>query len=161
MAGKEKCIMPDADSKTPYFHGEFHHGIDESRRVMIPAKWRPENADVVFRVLPWPVNVEDCLLVLPPERWDLMMEKLKVNRMQDKRVAALERVLGGTSAAITLDKVGRLCLPENLAKAAALEREAVFVGRLDKFEIWSPARHKASTIQDKILAASVVEEIDL
>jgi MraZ protein len=153
--------MAESDSKTPYFHGEFRHGIDDSRRVMIPAKWRPDDASVVFRVLPWPVNVEECLLVLPPERWDLMMQKLKVNKMQDKRVAALERVLGGTSAALTIDKVGRFCLPENLAKAAALEKEAVFVGRLDKFEIWSPARYRTSTIQDKILAASVVEEIDL
>jgi len=153
--------MASADSKTPDFHGEFRHGIDDSRRVMLPAKWRPEDSGMVFRLVPWPVNVEECLLVLPPERWAVMMQKLKTNRMQDRRVAALERVLGGTSAALTLDKVGRLCLPENIAKAAALEKEAVFVGRLDKFEIWSPARYKVSTIQDKILAASVVEEIDL
>jgi len=128
---------------------------------MLPAKWRPKDAGLVFRVLPWPVNVQECLLVLPPERWDLMVQKLKLTKMQDPRVAALERVLGGTSAALTLDKVGRLCLPENLAKAAALEREAVFVGRLDKFEIWSPARYEVSTVQDKILAASVIDQIDL
>jgi MraZ protein len=153
--------MSNADSKVPYFHGEFRHGIDDSRRVMLPAKWRPADKSVLFRVIPWPVNVEDCLLVLPPERWDVMMQKLKTNKMQDRRVAALERVLGGTSAALTVDSVWRLALPENLTKAAGLDREAVFVGRLDKFEIWSPARHKVSTDQDKILAASVVEEIDL
>lgn len=152
--------MSDGESKG-YFHEVFRHGIDESRRVMLPAKWRPKEPGVVFRVLPWPVNVEDCLLVLPPERWAVMMEKLKMNRMQDPSVAALERVLGGTSAALTLDKVGRLCLPESLAQAAALEKEAVFVGRLDKFEIWSPARHKVSTIQDKILAATALDKVDL
>lgn len=153
--------MSNADSKVPYFHGEFRHGIDESRRVMLPARWRPADKSVVFRVIPWPVNVEDCLLVLPPERWDVMMQKLKTSRMQDRRVAALERVIGGSSAALTVDGVWRLALTENLMKSAGLDREAVFVGRLDKFEIWSPARHKVSTTQDKILAASVVEEIDL
>jgi MraZ protein len=153
--------MATGETKVAYYHEVFQHGIDESRRVMLPAKWRPSVSGVVFRVLPWPVNVEECLLVLPPERWDVMMQKLKMNRMQDPRVAALERVLGGTSAALTLDKVGRLCLTENLAKAAGLEKEAVFVGRLDKFEIWSPERHKVSTIQDKILAASVVDQVDL
>ena len=153
--------MPNEENKPLYFHEEFRHGIDGSRRVMLPAKWRPKDAGMVFRVLPWPVNVQECLLVLPPERWDLMVQKLKLTKMQDPRVAALERVLGGTSAALTLDKVGRLCLPENLAKAAALEREAVFVGRLDKFEIWSPARYQVSTVQDKILAASVIDQIDL
>jgi len=153
--------MANEENKPLYFHEEFRHGIDGSRRVMLPAKWRPKDANMVFRVLPWPVNVQECLLVLPPERWDLMVQKLKLTKMQDPRVAALERVLGGTSAALALDKVGRLCLPENLAKAAALEREAVFVGRLDKFEIWTPARYEVSTVQDKILAASVIDQIDL
>lgn len=153
--------MPETENKPLYFHEEFRHGIDESRRVMLPARWRPKDPSIVFRVLPWPVAAHACLLVLPPDRWDVMVQKLKLTKMQDPKVAALERVLGGTSAALTLDKVGRLCLPENLARAAALEREAVFVGRLDKFEIWNPARYEVSTIQDKILAASVIDEIDL
>jgi DNA-binding transcriptional regulator/RsmH inhibitor MraZ len=76
-------------------------------------------------------------------------------------VAAVERTIGSTSAKLTLDKVGRFCLPENLTGPSGIGSEAVFVGRLDKFEIWSPKRLRASTAQDKILAASIAEEIDL
>ncbi len=60
--------MPDADAKVPSFHGNFRHGIDQSRRVMIPARWRPKNKDLVFTVILWPVGGEEFLLVLPPER---------------------------------------------------------------------------------------------
>ena len=39
-----------------------------------------------------------------------------------------------------LDKVGRLCLPEELANVAGIKQEAVLVGRLNKFEIWATDR---------------------
>ena len=42
-----------------------------------------------------------------------------------------------------------------------LDRKRCLWGRLDKFEIWSPKRLRASTAQDKLLAASIAEEIDL
>lgn len=153
--------MPDADLNVPSFHGNFSHGIDESRRVMIPAKWRPKDPKVVFTVILWPIGGEEFLLVLPPERWQVMLDKLKTKSLHDKRVATLERVIGATSAPLLLDRVGRFCLPDNLAKAAAIERQADFVGRLDKFEIWNPQRYQASTAADKSLAAIVAEEIDL
>jgi|SRR5438128_41025 division/cell wall cluster transcriptional repressor MraZ len=153
--------MPDVDSIVPDFHGNFTYGIDESRRVMVPAKWRPKDASVLFTVILWPIKVEDFLLVLPPERWRVLLNKLKTKSLQDRRVASFERIIGSTSAQITLDKVGRFCLPENLTGPAAIGDEAVFVGRLDKFEIWNPRRLKAATADDKTVAAVVAEEIDL
>ena len=153
--------MPDADFNVPNFHGNFRHGIDNSRRVMIPAKWRPKSPRVLFTVILWPINVEDFLLVLPPERWEVMLDKLKTRSLHDQRVATLERVIGATSVPLSLDKVGRFFLPENLAKAAGIEKEAEFVGRLDKFEIWSPKRYQAAVSEDKGVAATVAQDIDL
>jgi division/cell wall cluster transcriptional repressor MraZ len=153
--------MLDADSIVPDFHGSFSYGIDESRRVMVPAKWRPKDSSVLFTVILWPINIEDFLLVLPPERWRVLLNKLKTRSLQDRRVAALERIIGSTSAQLTVDKQGRFCLPETLTRPAAIGDEAVFVGRLDKFEIWSPKRLKAATTDDKTVAAVVAEEIDL
>ena len=153
--------MPEADLNVPNFHGNFRHGIDNSRRVMIPAKWRPKSPRVLFTVILWPINVEDFLLVLPPERWQVMLDKLKTKSLHDQRVATLERVIGATSVPLSLDKVGRFFLPENLAKAAGIEKEAEFVGRLDKFEIWSPKRYQAAVSEDKGVAATVAQDIDL
>jgi len=145
----------------PNFHGTFAYGIDDSRRVMVPAKWRPNDPSVLFTAILWPIEHEEYLLVLPPERWQVMLTKLRTKSLHDRRVAALERTIGSTSATLTLDKVGRFALPESLTGPAGIGSEAVFVGRLDKFEIWSPKRLKASTAQDKTLAASIAEEIDL
>ena len=149
------------DGNVPSFHGDYSHGIDDSRRVMIPAKWRPRDASIVFTVLAWPINGEEFLLVLPPERWRVMLDKLKTKSLHDPRVATLERVIGSTSAPMTLDRVGRFVVPEHLAKLVGIEKEVKFVGRLDKFEMWSPERYGRGMAEDKSLAAQVAAEIDL
>ena len=151
--------MPDTDSNVPIFQGDFCYGVDDSRRVMIPARWRPKDPKVVFTAVLWPINVEEFLLVLPPERWQMVLDKLKPASLNNKRVATLERVLGATSATLLLDKVGRFCLPDNLAGPAGIDKNAQFVGRVQQFEIWSPDRYQASKAADKALAAQVAEEI--
>jgi len=156
--------MPDADSNAPTvpdFHGHFLYGVDDSRRVMIPAKWRPKDSRVVFTAILWPIEIEECLLVLPPERWRILLETLKTKSLNDKRVATLERVIGATSGPLLLDKVGRFCLPDHLSKPAGIEQEAQFVSRVQKFEIWSPARYLAAISEDKSVAAAMAVEINI
>jgi MraZ protein len=153
--------MPNAENNIPNFHGDFVYGIDASRRVMVPARWRPEDKKTVFTALLWPLGANQHILVLPPERWKLMLDKLKAQSLMDSRVAALERRIGAASAELVMDQVGRFCVPEHLAQAAGLGKEAQFVGRLDKFEIWNPERYQASSLADAELAASVAREINL
>jgi MraZ protein len=143
------------------YTGHFRHGIDGSRRIMFPARWRPANSSIKFTILPWPIGVEDRLLVLPPERWREMLMKLKARSLSDPRVAALEQEIAENAAQVTLDKVGRICLPEEMAKRAGIGSEAEFVGRLDKFEIWEPSAREAVRVNNKKLAAEVAKEIDL
>ena len=77
----------------------------------------------------------------------------------DSRAATLERVLGSTSAPLTLDRVGRFCLPEHLAKAVGIGKKAAFVGRVDKFEIWDAKRFEQAQTQDEAVALEVAKEI--
>jgi len=153
--------MPDVSAIVPNFHGNFPYGLDANRRVMVPAIWRPKKPGVLFTVILWPIKVQDCLMVLPPERWKVMLDKLKTKSLQDKRVAAFERTIGSTSAQLTLDRVGRFCLPEHLIGPAQIDKDVMFAGRLDKFEIWNPERLKAATAEDKAVAAELVEGLDL
>ena len=145
----------------PDFHGEFEYGIDASRRVMVPARWRLADPSVSLTVIRWPIGVEDYLLVLPPERLKVMIAKLRTRSLHDEGVASLERVLFGTSVNVTFDKVGRLTLPEDMTKPVGITDKVRFVGRSDKFEIWNPEKRKQALIQDKIVAAKMFREIDL
>jgi DNA-binding transcriptional regulator/RsmH inhibitor MraZ len=128
---------------------------------MLPAKWRPRDPNTKFTVLPWPIGAEDRLLVLPPERWREMLQKLKTRSLSDPRIEALEQEIAENAAQVTPDKVGRICITEEHARVVKITDEAELVGRLDKFEIWEPAARAAIRAQNKKLAAGVLKEIDL
>src|SRR6266550_7687495 len=135
-----------------YYNSLYRHGVDEKRRVQIPAKWRPTQSEVLTLVL-WPKGTmpEACLLVLPPQEWVVLVQKLKAMPYADPNAEALRGLLGQKSDRVTLDKGGRICLPEALAKAAVIDKEAMLVGLVDRFEIWNPDRHLAASAVDDAL----------
>src|SRR2546426_2154337 len=71
--------MPSEEISEPvYYTSSYRHGVDEKRRVQIPAKWRPARPEVLTLLL-WPKGTlpEACLLVLPPQEWLALVQKLK------------------------------------------------------------------------------------
>ena len=64
----------------------------------------------------------------------------------------LKRFIGSESVQVTLDKAGRICLPEKMATDAGISDEAVLVGLLDRFEIWSPERYERVKASDAVMA---------
>ena len=60
---------------------------------------------------------------------------------------------------MTLDKSGRLCLPEAMAKAVSIEKEAVLVGMFDRFEIWNPERYAVASAVDEELSSEAFKLI--
>jgi len=100
-------------------------------------------------------------LVLPPARWNILLERLNEMSLSDEEAAVVERVIGGSSAHLKLDKVGRLCLPEELTKIAGIKQEAVLVGRLNKFEIWSPDRFEDVNRGSEAVAAAAIKNLNL
>jgi MraZ protein len=135
---------------TVYYHSQFRHGVDEKRRVQIPAKWRPVNEGVEFTVIMWPNGqwTEGNLLVLPPEQAEILNSKFNGMSFSDPKAQALRRLIGSRSAKVTLDKAGRMCLPENMAKIVEIGAEATLVGLVDRFEIWNPKRYEAISAAD-------------
>ena len=153
--------MPSEEHSEPvYYTSSYRHGVDEKRRVQIPAKWRPARPEVLTLVL-WPKGTmpEACLLVLPPQEWVALVQKLKAMPYADPNAEALRRLLGKKSDRVTLDKGGRICLPEALAKAAAIDKEAMLVGLVDRFEIWNPERYLAASAVDDALGSEAFKLI--
>lgn len=64
----------------------------------------------------------------------------------------LKRFIGSESVQVTLDKVGRICLPDKMTRDAGISTEAMLVGLLDRFEIWSQERFEKVKASDAIMA---------
>jgi MraZ protein len=138
-----------------YYNSLYRHGVDEKRRVQIPAKWRPAQPGTEFTVMLWPKAKEGpCLRVLPPQEMAELMRDIDAMPNSDPSKVVLKRFIGSESIQVTLDKAGRVCLPEGMADAAGLKvnGEAVLVGLLDRFEIWNPDRYEKVKASDAVMA---------
>jgi MraZ protein len=141
------------NNETTYYNGFFRHGVDEKRRVQIPAKWRPTEPGIELTLVLWPKSQAGaCLRVLPPQQMAKLMKDLSGIANSDPNKVVLKRFIGGKSAQAPLDKVGRICVPEDMAKAAGITDEVVLVGLLDRFEIWSPERYEKVEAADEVMA---------
>jgi MraZ protein len=144
--------MSDAKPVLPtYYNSCFRHGVDEKRRVQIPAKWRPEDVGTELTVILWPKhNVGACLRVLPPEKMAKLVADIDALPNSDPNKSVLKRRIGSKSAQVVLDKAGRICLPEDMARSAEIKGEAMLVGLLTSFEIWNPARYENVEAADEV-----------
>jgi MraZ protein len=149
---------PEKPSSAALYYTSFYlHGVDEKRRVQIPAKWRPGETVIEFTLVTWPQSKEGtCLRVLPPKEMAKLMAQLEATANSDPTKVPLKRYIGTESEQVTVDKAGRICLPERMAKAADISNEAMLVGLLDKFEIWNPARYERVKATDSLMAAEAM-----
>lgn len=147
--------MADASDILNGYFGETSHGIDEKRRVQIPSQWRSEQNSELF-VTVWPMNpAGTCLRVMPPAKMAELLKTISAMPNNDPQKPSFKRLVGSQTNRVSLDKAGRLCLPEKMAAEAGLKDEAILVGMMDQFEIWAPARRTEVEKTDAALAGSV------
>lgn len=146
--------MSDASTNQPtYYNSCYRHGVDEKRRVQVPAKWRPEEAGVELTMILWPKHqAGNCLRVLPPLEMAQLMADIDAMPNGDPNKVVLKRFIGSESVQVSLDKAGRICLPDEMARAAGIKDEVMLVGLLDRFEIWNPARYETVKATDAVMA---------
>ncbi len=159
MPAPLECIMePDETiESTTYYNSVYTHGVDEKRRVQIPAKWRPPQPGTEFTLILWARSAAGaCLRVLPPKQMAQLARDINTMPNGDDKTR-LKRIIGRGSEQAALDKSGRICLPEKMAKEAAIAEEAVLVGLLDRFEIRNPERYQKVSIADDLMAPDALK----
>lgn len=147
--------MPETETTAQVYNSIFRHNVDRKRRVQVPSAWRPAEADFQFTMIVWPQRQEGaCLRVLPPREMAELMQSLDAMPNTDRNKTILKRIIGSESTQVTLDKAGRICVPEEMAAAAGieLEKEVTLVGLLDRFEIWESERYKRVKAADAVMA---------
>lgn len=120
------------------FVGTYRHAVDEKKRVAIPAKWRAAaRGSQEFYVLPDP---KSCLVALPESAMGKMLERADDISIGEYARRDVLRLISSKAHGSPCDKQGRIMLTDELLRHAGIEGDAVLVGVLTKFEIWSPAR---------------------
>jgi MraZ protein len=120
------------------FTGLFRHTLDDKGRLTIPSAWRHAHAENdVFLATPHP---DGYVAVLPPAEVEKLHEKISALKLSDAAAQAFAARFFAQTQSFSFDKSGRVGLGEELLRHAGIEKDAVLVGSLTKFNIYNPAR---------------------
>jgi len=119
------------------FLGEYEHNLDDKGRLAIPARFRTllSAGLVVTR------GYDHCIMGLAMEPWQKLADQVSDLPPGELHTRNLQRLLFSAAAEFTLDRQGRIVLPQNLRDYAHITGDEVVVVGVNKyFEIWSPER---------------------
>ena len=103
--------------------GEYHHNIDEKKRLVIPSKFRSElgNKFIITR------GLEKCLFVYSEKEWNKIIDELNTLPFTRKDVRCFTRFF----------LLGRVSITSPLIEYAEINKECVIIGANDHLEIWA------------------------
>ena len=115
------------------FMGEYHHSLDEKKRLIIPAKFRESlgNEFVITR------GLENCLFVYSKVNWDKITSELSSLPFTKKNARNFNRFFLSGATTAELDKSGRVLITSPQISYADLDKECIIIGVGDRLEIWS------------------------
>ncbi len=125
------------------FMGEYNHSIDTKGRIIVPAKFRDELGEDFVVTL----GLDGCLFAYPNNQWESFISQLR-GLPGNKEARQLQRYFMAGAASCEMDKQGRILIPGKLREHAALDKDIVFVGVLNKVEIWDKERWESNNTFD-------------
>lgn len=119
------------------FTGATFNTIDAKGRVVIPQKFRDQLSESGFVITR---GMDGCVYIYPKPRFDEMTEKLM--KMQSTAVDSrkLARFLLAFAEEGEFDAQGRVAISQPLREYAALSKDILTAGILDRIEIWDRNR---------------------
>ncbi len=116
--------------------GRYNHSIDDKGRIKIPQKIKDSLVSVYDNTSVVITNLDKCLVAYPLEEWRKLEEKaLRLPSMQKDVIEFLRYFFSGAEE-VELDKMDRIHIPQSLKISGNLNKDAVLVGIINRFEIW-------------------------
>ncbi len=120
------------------FNGRNTLNLDAKGRLTVPTRYRESLSDscggrVVITQHPY----DGCLVMYPSPAWNDIARQVAAQSDASPQVRKLKRRFLGQAVEMDMDGNGRLLLPPELRAVVGLEKRAMLVGLMHRFEIWA------------------------
>lgn len=146
---------------TRIFSGKFERSMDAKKRVTVPAAWLSPGESQEFFSLVNPNPEERYLMVMPPEEFRSVQQKVEASDLPAQKKRIFMRHFSSNARTISVDKQGRILLPEQQCADAGLKDEVTLVGTMNRFEIWNPNRWNQTAEEESVDYQDVADSIGL
>lgn len=127
-------MEPDDDEAE--FLGFHHHSMDTKGRLVLPAPHRK----LLEEGLVMTIGFENCLTVHTLDDWKVVRASLRSLQTNDRQQRQFARMIASHAERTTLDKQGRVTIPQRLRQYAQLSKDCTVVGAEKHAEIWDAER---------------------
>jgi len=126
------------------FTGNYTHSVDPKNRVSVPRKI----VEVLRRVgseseVVVTVGLDGSLFLYPVDAFAQVAEVVGERPLGEAAMRRFRRTFFANAETCSLDRNGRIVLPEALKARSGIEDKVVFVGVGDYVELWAPGRWQA------------------
>lgn len=127
-----------SEPSSPIYTGLFRHALDDKNRVTIPSAWRfAHGENDVLLAVPQP---DQYIAVLPPAEAAKLRAKVEMVALSDAAGQDFVAAYFAKTQQVWFDKSGRIGLNAELLAHAGIKGDAVLVGSMTKFNVYSPER---------------------
>jgi len=133
--------------------------MDRQGRIPIPPPFRrkiEEGGDSFVLTF-----FDEAIAGYPRGTWVALEKQVLSLPAFSKKARSLSRVLASRAHESRPDAQGRILVPPSLRRLAALERDVVVIGAMDRFEIWPRARWNAFASEAEALLDAASTELTL
>jgi MraZ protein len=142
------------------FSGEYRSTLDAKKRINIPSGIRKMLPAESEGSLVFTRGFEGCVYVFPNDEWKRLTKKLNTLDSFNVKVRDFVRMFIGPAFKTVMDSQGRILLPENILAMAQLERDLLFLGSLNKWELWNPQIYNQYIKQNNPSMEALAQEIN-
>jgi MraZ protein len=118
------------------FRGANRISLDAKGRLAVPTRYRARIEERCDNQLIITVDRDRCLLLYPFPEWEEIERRFSRLPTLDRQARRLQRLMIGHATEVEPDAQGRILLPKELREFGAIDRQVMFIGQGNKFEIW-------------------------
>ena len=112
--------------------GQYEHTIDTKKRLALPSKFRRELGSKVIITK----GIDNCLVIYPEKEWKTVSDRIGKLPVSQVEARSFSRIMLGGAMEISLDKLGRILVPDYLKNYAGLKKNVIVCGLSNRLEIW-------------------------
>lgn len=121
------------------FLGTHQRTLDDKGRISLPSSFRDKLSEFCIATV---MSDQPSLGFYSESAFLETTNKLRADIDAGLKNEDEMRRVAGSAEPLKIDSQGRVTVPAELRSAAGLDKEAVVLGVVDRFEIWSPSAHE-------------------
>lgn len=137
------------------FSGTYFNTLDTKGRIIIPSKFRDELAGRFMLTK----GLDGCLFIFTMDEWNTFRNRIKDIPISDSGGRAFIRFFFASAVECSLDKQGRIKIPQPLLDYADIVRDVVTLGVDSRVELWSREVWDAYSSTDDFSSESIAENM--